>query len=1078
MSIRNAAADVEPRPADNKLRQNVLSLNKSVSVIIPFHDDVKGMSASLASVVNQLPRKLIEIIIVDCKEPVPDAYMGMGAEEKAEYQKRRNLLKRYQRLNKAAVVALYSEDAEGAERNVRLCGAAQARGDYLLFLNEGDTLTGDFLAGVITEAAGADMAAGNIAVRWPSGNKVQAYQDEDYEFSGDGEFFEDFIEKAPDFWGWYFLGNKVIRRDLWERASAVLKEMLEGIGKQSFYGEDLIFAGVLWKEAREAVYVKGRHVIFNWGKEDALFKTAMRAPMEVIKDLKFGLDFLYESVGKDDDDFFPISDAVVRRFWWRSEWTLKGKKRKEVEEEMERLFFLEDLEFEGDGECADLEYESKGLFEGEEYTSDKNIKIYIAMHKPAYVPENNRYIVPIQVGTALNGERFSDMLHDDEGENISEKNKRYCELTAQYWAYKNDREADYYGFWHYRRYFAFSEDVEGDAVLTACKSLNEGILAKYSVDERHIAEYCDDYDVILPEAREIIVDGQKLSVYEFIARNFEKKDLDLFVKIIINKYPSYYDALMETLDAKTAIGNHLFIMRKDLFREYSAVLFDVLGEFEAAVDFSIKKQKHLKIINEFAKVLLSTFAYSLEQGKRCTVCEVKVIEAESAKPLARVVKPNIPEGLRRIAVCLACNNDYVKYTSVLLASIQANSSPDNFYDIIILHRDITETTRRVCESMFEDTDNFLLRFCDVSQNFEAYSGVYISRHLTYETYYRFFILDIFEGYDKILYLDCDMVVNADIAELFNADLTGKYIGAVRDADFIISANAPELDVLHGDTIRALRFSQEEIYGYFNAGLILFNIEEIRKDFTTEKMFKVATSRNWSYHDQDTLNSLFKGNVHYFDSAWNLFWYAIDERSFLLGFEPAIVNEWITKAIKEPKLIHFTGAVKPWHLKAFNLSNFAVNLYWEYARKSPYYEILVSKLTEFTSAPIGWFVFTCPPRQNHGVRFFEVYLLDTVWSSSYLYIDLMHLASHSFTVVDTLKISVSRFPKETDGISHLVLQDFCFEKGLDIFKDNIGIRFEENQKLVVFAKNPQQYSGFAFSARFLESRDIEKPRIVV
>ena len=50
------------------------------------------------------------------------------------------------------------------------------------------------------------------------------------------------------------------------------------------------------------------------------------------------------------------------------------------------------------------------------------------------------------------------MLHDDEGENISDKNPMYCELTAQYWAWKN-LDADYYGFCHYRRYFNFSDTV-------------------------------------------------------------------------------------------------------------------------------------------------------------------------------------------------------------------------------------------------------------------------------------------------------------------------------------------------------------------------------------------------------------------------------------------------------------------------------------------------------------------------------------------------------------------------------------------------------------------------------------------
>ena len=60
-----------------------------------------------------------------------------------------------------------------------------------------------------------------------------------------------------------------------------------------------------------------------------------------------------------------------------------------------------------------------------------DIKIYVVCHKPSYVPENP-YLYPIQVGTALNGTKLPGMRHDDEGDNISQKNKTYCELTAQY----------------------------------------------------------------------------------------------------------------------------------------------------------------------------------------------------------------------------------------------------------------------------------------------------------------------------------------------------------------------------------------------------------------------------------------------------------------------------------------------------------------------------------------------------------------------------------------------------------------------------------------------------------------------
>ena len=79
-------------------------------------------------------------------------------------------------------------------------------------------------------------------------------------------------------------------------------------------------------------------------------------------------------------------------------------------------------------------------------TRDPDIKIFVVCHKPSFVP-NNPYLFPIQVGAALAGKRLDGMLYDDEGENISDKNKSYCELTAQYWAWKNI-EADYYGFFH------------------------------------------------------------------------------------------------------------------------------------------------------------------------------------------------------------------------------------------------------------------------------------------------------------------------------------------------------------------------------------------------------------------------------------------------------------------------------------------------------------------------------------------------------------------------------------------------------------------------------------------------------
>ena len=89
-----------------------------------------------------------------------------------------------------------------------------------------------------------------------------------------------------------------------------------------------------------------------------------------------------------------------------------------------------------------------------------NIRIYVACHKPSYVPENP-LLVPVMAGAAFidDDTPFKNMrgiLRDDAGDNISEKNHTYCELTPQYWVWKNE-DADYYGFYHYRRYLSYRE---------------------------------------------------------------------------------------------------------------------------------------------------------------------------------------------------------------------------------------------------------------------------------------------------------------------------------------------------------------------------------------------------------------------------------------------------------------------------------------------------------------------------------------------------------------------------------------------------------------------------------------------
>ena len=90
---------------------------------------------------------------------------------------------------------------------------------------------------------------------------------------------------------------------------------------------------------------------------------------------------------------------------------------------------------------------------------DINVKVLIT-YKEKHKLFKSDILMPIQTGRAIADEIFEDMIGDDTGDNISERNHKYNELSAQYWAWKNyDKlgNPEYIGFMHYRRHFIFDD---------------------------------------------------------------------------------------------------------------------------------------------------------------------------------------------------------------------------------------------------------------------------------------------------------------------------------------------------------------------------------------------------------------------------------------------------------------------------------------------------------------------------------------------------------------------------------------------------------------------------------------------
>ena len=199
-----------------------------------------------------------------------------------------------------------------------------------------------------------------------------------------------------------------------------------------------------------------------------------------------------------------------------------------------------------------------------------DIKILVAAHKKYWMPSDGIYL-PLHVGAEGKTDEAGQPLDlgyikDNTGDNISIKNKNYCELTGLYWAWKN-LDADYIGLAHYRRHFTLKK--KGDKKQRPITGAElEGLLRKN--------------DVLLPKKRNYFIETN----YSQYVHAHHAIDLETTRQIISEQCPEYLKAYDRSMKRTTGHRFNMFIMKKDKFDAYCEWLFDILFELEKRLDIS------------------------------------------------------------------------------------------------------------------------------------------------------------------------------------------------------------------------------------------------------------------------------------------------------------------------------------------------------------------------------------------------------------------------------------------------------------------------------------------------------------
>lgn len=244
-----------------------------------------------------------------------------------------------------------------------------------------------------------------------------------------------------------------------------------------------------------------------------------------------------------------------------------------------------------------------------------------------------------------------------------------------------------------------------------------------------------------------------------------------------------------------------------------------------------------------------------------------------------------------INIALTINNKYSKQASVTIVSLLNNLSKDSFANIFIISNDINKKNKDKLLDL-EKNNNCSLNFIKVDDSLNnLFIGVKTHGYISLNTYHRLILDQILPSdVNKVIYIDSDTLIFSDIKELYNTDISSFYLGAVLD----IGAK------------KQLKKSKQNIdLFYFNAGVLLLNINKLRKEnFHKQIIEYIEKNRDNIYlGDQQILNELTHNKVYPLDKKWNIQISKYSSRSYLTC---------------RPGIIHFITDQKPWNISSMQL----------------------------------------------------------------------------------------------------------------------------------------------------------------
>jgi lipopolysaccharide biosynthesis glycosyltransferase len=271
-------------------------------------------------------------------------------------------------------------------------------------------------------------------------------------------------------------------------------------------------------------------------------------------------------------------------------------------------------------------------------------------------------------------------------------------------------------------------------------------------------------------------------------------------------------------------------------------------------------------------------------------------------------------------IVFTANENYAQHLAVALCSLLENNRA-SLIDVYVINADITPATWNRLDAL---AARYQGRLINTQITDDDLDDLVTKFHFRKESYYRLLIAEKIPV-SKAMFLDADIVVNAPIGELYDTNIDDCYLAAVLNPGFDRHGDLE----MHGDS------------KYFNAGVMLLNLEWFRRDHLKERVLDFVRRKPLAvpFLEQCGLNAIIDGRWTELHPKFNL------QGCFFegdLSTYPALFPDGaVAEAIQQPVVIHYSGTAKPWH---FGYRHPYAKLYWKYLRMTSFNRVTPNDLT--------------------------------------------------------------------------------------------------------------------------------------